>query len=196
MIIAVEDPLSEAVTRKLFEEVRPDLSITGLIGNRGNSYLRSKARELNRVAAKLPVFLLTDLDSPAICPPALIDQWLRSERAFNLLFRVAVLEVESWVLADRARLASFIGVPEHRIPSDTDAIADPKQFLVNLARKSRSTQMRMDLVPAAGSMARVGPLYNARLSAFVAESWSASRARIASRSLDRAARQLEIAFRE
>lgn len=191
VIIAVEDPLSEAVTRKLFSEVRPDLRISALIGNRGNGYLRMKVRELNRAAAKVPVFLLTDLDSPANCPPALIVEWLRSEPAANLLFRVAVLEVESWVLADRSHIAAFLGVPEHRIPVETDALPDPKQFVVNLARRSRSADVRTDLVPAEGSTAPVGPLYNARLSAFVADSWSARRARAASVSLHRAIQRLE-----
>src|SRR5215212_5511441 len=103
MIIAVEDPLSEAITRKLFAELRPDLRITSLLGNRGNTYLRAKARELNRVAAKIPVFLLTDLDSPAACPPGVIAEWVGGEPAPQFMFRVAVIEVESWVLADRAQ---------------------------------------------------------------------------------------------
>lgn len=194
MIIAVEDPLSEAVTRKLVAEVRPDLAITGFIGNRGNGYLRAKARELNRVAAKVPTFLLADLDSPAACPPSLIADWLPLQLAANLLFRVAVIEVESWVLADREQVAVFLGVPEHRIPIHTDTISDPKQFLVNLARKSRSAGLREDLVPAVGSTALVGPMYNPRLVAFVAEHWSATRAREASGSLARTVERLKVAY--
>ncbi|HEY0142993.1 MAG TPA: hypothetical protein VGF48_18995 [Thermoanaerobaculia bacterium] len=194
MIVAVEDPLSEAITRKLFAEVRPDLPITTVLGNRGNAYLRSKARELNRAAATLPVFLLTDLDSPTTCPPHLIANWLGASPATNLLFRVAVIEVESWVLADREQVAEFIGVPEHRIPADTDAIPDPKQFLVNLARRSRSADVRTDLVPAAGSTAAVGPLYNPRVGSFVAARWSAARAGAASASLSRTIERLRIAY--
>jgi len=194
MIVAVEDPLSEAITRKLFAELRPDLAITTLIGNRGNGYLRLKARELNRAAAKLPVFLLTDLDLPASCPPNIIADWLGTEPASNLLFRVAVIEVESWLLADREQVATFVGVPEHRIPTNTDSIPDPKQFLVNLARKSRSADLRSDLVPAAGSTASVGPLYNARLTSFVASRWSATRAQRASASLARAVERLRTAY--
>ena len=194
MIIAVEDPLSEAITRKLFAEVRPDLTITTLLGNRGNGYLRRKARELNRAAVKLPVFLLTDLDSPELCPPGIIADWLGGEPAANLLFRVAVIEVESWVLADREQVATFIGVPEHRIPADTDSIPDPKQFLVNLARRSRSAEVRTDLVPAIGSTAAVGPLYNPRLVSFVATRWSATRARYASESLARTVTRLHAAY--
>jgi hypothetical protein len=194
MIIAVEDPLSEAVTRKLFAEVRPDLAITSFLGNRGNGYLRAKARELNRVAAKVPTFLLTDLDSPAACPPGLISDWLDGQLAGNLLFRVAVVEVESWVLADREHVAAFLGVPEHRIPAETDAIADPKQFLVNLARRSRSAALRTDLVPAAGSTAVVGPMYNPRLVTFVSSQWSARRAGTASASLARTVDRLQAAY--
>ena len=194
MIIAVEDPLSEALTRKLFAEVRPDLAITTLLGNRGNGYLRLKARELNRAAARSPVFLLTDLDSPTACPPRIIADWLRAEPARNLLFRVAVIEVESWVLADRERVAAFLGVPEHRIPANTDSIPDPKQFLVNLARRSRAADVRTDMVPAAGSTALVGPLYNPRLVSFVATNWSSARARTASESLRRTVDRLQAAY--
>lgn len=194
MIVAVEDPLSEAITRKLLAEVRPDLPVTTVLGNRGNGYLRAKAREMNRVAAKLPVFLLTDLDSPARCPPSVIAEWLSARPAENLLFRVAVVEVESWVLADREQAAAFIGVPDHRIPLDTDAIPDPKQFLVNLARRSRSADLRTDLVPAAGSTATVGPMYNPRLGFFVSKHWSAIRARTASASLDRTVERLKGAY--
>lgn len=194
MIVAVEDPLSEAITRKLFAEVRPDLPITTVLGNRGNGYLRAKAREMNRVAAKLPVFLLTDLDSRTKCPPSVIADWLGGQPAGNLLFRVAVIEVESWLLADREQAAAFIGVPDHRIPADTDAIADPKRFLVNLGRRSRSADLRTDLVPTAGSTAAVGPMYNPRLGAFVSKHWSSLRARTASASLARTIERLSAAY--
>ncbi|HUR81788.1 MAG TPA: hypothetical protein VM733_13560 [Thermoanaerobaculia bacterium] len=190
MIIAVEDPLSEAIARKLFAELRPDLPITSFLGNHGNTYLRSKARDLNRAAATVPVFLLTDLDSPSACPPGVIAEWLGRQPAPLFLFRVAVMEVESWVLADRAQIAPFLGVPEHRIPLDTDTIPNPKQFLVNLARRSRSTGIRTDLVPVAGSTASVGPMYNPRLGTFVSTQWSAVRARASSPSLARTVERL------
>jgi len=191
MIVAVEDRVSEAITRKLFSEVRPDLDITSLLGNSGNTYLKAKARELNRVAANLPVFLLTDLDSPASCPPRLITDWLGRETSPRLLFRVAVIEVESWVLADREQAADFLGVPDHRIPAQTDEINDPKRFLVNLARRSRLADIRADVVPAVGATALVGPLYNPRVVTFVSERWSVWRARMASVSLARTVERLE-----
>ncbi len=75
VILAVEDTLSDAVSTKILEYF--DLEIVGKIGFRGNSFLKEKARNLNRAARGLyNVFLLTDLDSPQNCPPKLIQSWI------------------------------------------------------------------------------------------------------------------------
>jgi hypothetical protein len=71
-----------------------------------------------------------------------------------------------------------------RIPENTDAIADPKQFLVNLARRSRSTRLRDALIPLAGSTSQQGPDYNNRLADFIIAHWDVSIARAHSNSLD------------
>jgi hypothetical protein len=44
--------------------------------------------------------MLVDLDTPEYCPPALVHQWFGTKQP-NLSFRVAVMEVEAWPLADR-----------------------------------------------------------------------------------------------
>jgi hypothetical protein len=194
MILAIEDPLSEAVALKLIADVRSDLLITTVMGRRGNSYLRGKARALNQTARTVPVMLLTDLDDPSECAPHLRSSWLGAAPHPQLLFRVAVMEIESWVLADRDAIATHLGVPAHRIPANTDTIADPKQFLVNLARRSRSAETRAALVPTPGSTARVGASYNPRLIAFVADTWSHRRAAKASPSLAKAIHRLSEAF--
>ena len=185
MLLAVEDAVSEAIARKLVASVRPDLRITAARGRQGSGYLRGRARELNRSAAAMRVLLLTDLDSRATCPADVIMSWFGTAVP-NIIARVAVMEVESWVLADRAEAATFLGVPSHRIPADTDGIDDPKLFLVNLARRSRSMTTRDQLVPAAGSTAIVGPAYNPRVTEFVQRTWDPARAAVASESLRRA----------
>lgn len=194
MIAAVEDPLSEAVVRRMVSAVRPDLTIWAVMGNSGNGYLRTKIRELNQTARRVPVMMLTDLDSPAQCPARLLSDWLPVRRNRNLLFRVAVMEVESWVMAHRDAFARFLKVAPARVPSDTDAIANPKEYLVNLARLSRSRDVRSDIVPADGSTTAVGPAYNARLVEFVSQDWNPLEGAGSSESLTRALEALGHAF--
>lgn len=196
MIVAVEDVLSEAVVRKLVGEVRPDLSISIVMRKNGRGYIQSRARDLNRTARSFPVLILADLDRPEPCPADLIQGWLAAPPAANLLFRVAVMEIESWIMADREAFAGFLGVPSHRIPLNTDAIAQPKELIVSLARKSRRKDIREDLVPAAGGTAIIGPGFNPRLGAFVATQWNAETAAHASSSLRRAADRLTKSFLE
>lgn len=193
MIVAVEDGLSEAVVRKLISAIRPDLHITNVLGLRGKGYLQNRARELDRAAAAIPILMLTDQDRAEPCPADIRAEWFGS-RPLNVLFRVAVMEIESWVLADRDRIAAMLGVPVHRIPLDTDGIPQPKEFLVNLARRSRFSAIRQDLVPAPRSTAAVGPFYNPRMIAFVSEQWRPKDAAAISRSLARSMDRLTSTF--
>ena len=57
------------------------------------------------------------------------------------MFRAAVMEVESWVMADRAGFAAFLSIPLHHIPSPTDDILNPKEFLVSLAKRSQKKRV-------------------------------------------------------
>lgn len=167
MIIATEDTVSEVVAAKLVSVFRPDLQIVARIGNRGKDYLKARVQELNRTARSVPVFLLVDLDTRRPCPADVLAGWLHGRYEANMLFRLAIMEVESWILADRDGFSGYLGVASHRIPTDTDSIDNPKEFVVNLARRSRSRHIRDDLVPAPGSIVKVGPAYNPRLSAFI-----------------------------
>jgi hypothetical protein len=125
MIAAVEDILSEAVVRKLVNSTRPDLTIWTVIRKNGNGYLRTRVRQLNQTARSVPVFILTDQDRPVPCPADLIREWLPVPAAAKLLFRVAVMELESWIMADREAFATFLRVPMSLIPEDTDTLPDP-----------------------------------------------------------------------
>lgn len=193
MLVAVEDALSEAVVRKLIGAVRPDVSIRAVMGLQGKGYLKKRARELNRSAISIPVFLLADQDSPNECPATTIASWLGGPPQAGLLFRFAVLEVESWVLADRGAFADFLGVGEARVPLAPDALLRPKEEIVRVARGSRSAQIREDLVPLAGGTAVVGPAYNAKLTSFVRDRWDPVRAAKTSPSLARALARIQAA---
>ncbi len=187
VILAVEDALSNAVSTKILKHF--GIEIVQRIPNiyQGNSYLQRRAVELNRSAAGPPyMFMLTDLDSPQNCPPQLIQSWVRGPLNSGFFFRVAVMEVESWIMADRSALAKFLSIPVNRIPSNTDDIDNPKEFLVSLARRSKKTRLRDRLVPAPrATTAIVGPEYNNCLSEFVQTHWDLARAAVVSPSLKR-----------
>lgn len=183
VILAVEDRLSDAVATKILETF--DVKILERIGFQGKSHLERKTPELNRAASGMTVFMLTDLDSPRDCPPGLIHSWIRGVLNPRFFFRVAVMEIESWVMADRTGFAAFLSIPIHRIPSPADDILNPKEFLLSLARKSKKKTVREALVPAQGTTLSVGNEYNTLLSEFVREHWDLERAATVSPSLKR-----------
>ena len=127
IILAVEDELSEAISTKILNSF--DIEIGTVLREGGNTYLRQKAPELNRSASGMDVFLLTDLNSSEDCPPGLIHSWIKGSINPRFFFRVAVMEVESWLMADRTGFASFLSIPIHRIPFPTDDILNLKNTL-------------------------------------------------------------------
>jgi len=138
----------------------------------------------------LPHVVLTDLDQIR-CAPLLRQQWGVTDLPKSMLFRVAVRESEAWVLADRAGFADFAGIPVNKVPAAPEILADPKQELVNLVRRSRNKRLAAELVPAQGSAVSIGPLYNERLSQFVRETWSMEAAMANSPSLARTVSRLQ-----
>jgi hypothetical protein len=102
---------------------------------------------------------------------ALIRDWLSELLPPNLLFRVAVREVEAWLLGDRTNLARFLRVSPALIPTGPEALGDPKTALIALAAKSRRTDIRDPIVPNKGSTARQGRDYNGCLTEFVRGDW-------------------------
>jgi len=161
----------------------------------GQGYIRARIRELNRTANTIPVFVLIDLDHPEPCPADLIRQMLPTPHATMLLFRVAVMEIESWVMADREAFARFLGVARNLVPDNPDNIADPKAEIISLARRSRRREIRDDLVPVPGDIRKVGPAFNPRMIAFVENEWRLDEARAISPSLNKAVERLQNAFR-
>lgn len=187
--LAVEDALSEAVVRKLLGRPKRHFAVGICYSQGGFGYLKRSIRGFNNAARGTPFFVLTDLDQ-AECPPVLINDWLPVPRNHNLQFRVAVREVEAWLLADRESFASYLRIPEEHIPPDVEAVADPKMLLVRLAARSPSRDLRIDLVPPAGSTRKQGPNYNGRLIAYVNQAWRPSIASLNSTSLSRTIRAI------
>jgi hypothetical protein len=182
--LAVEDALSEAVARKILLQSGRAYDIGYCFRRGGFGYLKTKITGFNEAAKVIPFFVLTDLDQH-VCPPDMIADWMRVPKHPNLLFRIAVREVESWVMADRESFASFLGVSSKIIPTDTDHLPDAKQFLMSLVKRSRIRELRRSILPATGSTATQGPDYNGPLVGFIENQWRVREAAQYSLSLKR-----------
>jgi hypothetical protein len=180
---AVEGIVDEAVIRKLV--IYTGASPGSIYGKNGKPDIRLKVQGYNKAAQRNPWIVLVDLDNDAQCAPTLHAAWLPHPERF-MCFRVAVREVEAWLLADREQMASFLAVGCDRIPHDPESLADAKEALVNLARKSRRKEIREDMVPRAGSGREVGPAYASRVIEFVSRHWRPDEASLKAESLSRA----------
>jgi len=166
----VEGSLDDALATKLIHSV-------GLIpgdsyGRKGYSYIKDKVRAFNK-SAKEEFYLLTMvdfMDSKLNCPPEVLMELLPHPSP-NMVFRVVVRELESWLIADRKNLAKFLKIKLNQIPYNPESIDDPKRTLVNLARKSSNTKIRSALVPETGSSAQVGKLYGSVMADFIQKFW-------------------------
>lgn len=185
VVLVIEDPLSEAVMRKVIAAAGPHLDVDRPVITGGSSRMRASVAKFRDASRTLPHILVTDLDS-ASCPPALRQDWQLTRASDRLLFNVAVREIESWLLADQEGIARLLGIARHRVPLHPDLERDAKLSLVSLARRCRDRRLRDELVPAQGAINRIGPVYNVRMSQFAMDSWNVARARAASPSLARA----------
>jgi hypothetical protein len=179
---AVEGDLDEVVARRLLGHVSLDCgTVYGLMGKQ---HLRQRIEGYAAAAVHAPWFVLVDLDQDAPCAGALVAEWVPNRPAMMRL-RVAVREAEAWLLADRATLARFLSVSRDVVPRTVDDLADPKNEMVGLSRRSRSRAIRDGMAPRMGSGRTIGPLYVSELSRFVREHWDIETAAQASESLSR-----------
>jgi hypothetical protein len=165
---AVEGPVDEIVMRKLVDEAGGNLE--RVYGKNGKSHLRQRLSGFNQAARHAPWVVVVDLDHSAECAPPFCQDWLPHPSA-HMCFRVAVREIEAWLLADRERLARFLSIASGRVPANPEALDDPKLALVNLARHSRRKDIREDMVPRPSSGREVGPAYTSRVIEFVESQW-------------------------
>ena len=187
--LGVEDRLSELVARRLLTEYAPNFEVFETLGLRGNRQLRRSLRPLNAIATRQrPALIITDLDRPQSCPPALLREWASGlTLSPNLLIRVAVLEIEAWLLADQAGIAQWLGISANRIPANPETVLDPKRTLVELANRSRNRDLRTAIVPRRGiGTHQIGPGYDQMVGEFALQHWNTEAARSTARSLDKA----------
>ena len=197
----VEDIPSEKAAIKLFNKVN-ETREQKLIFNpgfptitRGNQKLREKCPAfLNMARPGTNIFALTDLDRIE-CAPALIRDWfgIQSDKEIllptEICFRVAVREVESWILADRIALADFFRISDINFHQSPDNLEDPKEHLLNVIRRRTRRRIYRDMLTTEYS--HVGPTYNEVLAEFITVNWDPHRASENSASLEKTIRALE-----
>ena len=188
--LAVEDALSEAVLKAILKQTQRSFCIGQCLKRGGYGYIKKIVPGLNHAAKGTPYLVLTDLDQ-ADCPLAIVSGWLTQPQHPNFLFRVAVREVEAWLLAHRDAFSVFLGISTDLIPRNTDTISDPKQLLINLARRSRKRNLRDGIVPVVGSIVKIGKDYNGQFIQFAEQCWHIESAQINSVSLKRTVSTLE-----
>jgi len=184
IVIAVEDELSGAVMGRLILFSGRNFTINRVFNARGNVRLKAGMTKFREASRVLPHIVLTDLDC-CPCPPELIENWNAKQLPPQLLFRIAVREVEAWLMADRTGIAEFLHIDVSKVPHAPETEADPKRTLINLARKSRKRRLSQEIVPEVGSSAKIGPLYNTHFVNFVNSCWDIEQARLCAPSLDR-----------
>jgi len=183
--LVFEDALSEAVLKQMLKQSQRPFSVGQCLNQRGYGKIKKIISGLNYAVKGMPYLVLTDLDN-AECPLVIVSEWLTQPKHPNLLFRIAVKEVEAWLLAHRSAFADFLGISVDLIPGDADLIPDPKLLLINLAKKSKKRNLREAIVPEPNSTAKIGKDYNGQLIHFVNESWQVGSAQTNSPSLKRA----------
>lgn len=183
--ICFEDRLSEAIIEKLLTVSGRDYHVGKRLSRGGYGYLRRIAPGLNAASRGTPCLMLTDLDQSE-CPPSVISDWFNGPLHSNFIFLIAVREVEAWLIADRLRLARFFGVDRSLIPADPENLVNPKEHIINVARRSKNRSLRNDICPPIGSSRVQGASYNDPMSRFVDEKWNPIEAMNNSASLKRA----------
>ncbi len=179
--LAVEDAPSLALVRKVLNNTGRFCIVTEFPMS-GFGYLKTKMREFNKLASKNVVVVVTDIDNNAIDPSVFKQDWLNIPQNHGLIFELAIVEIESWIIADKSSFANYFSTSVHQI-EETDELTDPKRTLNELARSSRSRNIREAMVPSEG--AKIGPEYNITLIDFINNYWDETSARSNSESLEK-----------
>jgi hypothetical protein len=184
---AVEGIVDEAVVRTLLGHVGREAGTIYVQG--GKPRLLAKLGGFNAAARFSPWVVLVDLNGDAACAPDFVTETIPAP-SVHMIFRVAVRQVEAWLMADRERLARYLRVSQARVPNDPEAEVDAKQTMVNVARASRDRRVRQDMVPTPGGGRKTGPNYAGRLIEFATQRWRPDVAAARADSLNRCMRRL------
>jgi len=188
--IVAEDRLTQAVLQKCVQHALPRFRVVRSEVKHGRGNVQRELAAYSKLSQIMPVLVGVDLDGDE-CAPSLLANWLANAPLPGLLVRVAVREVESWVLADRRRTSAFLGAVPDDITKSPDDLGDPKRALLDLARARASAELKRDLIPRNfAQYPRIGPAYNLQMCKFVEDRWRPHVAQRRSDSLARAIRAM------
>jgi hypothetical protein len=165
---AVEGIVDEALARRLVSIAGADAG--AVYGRTGKQNLLDRVAGFNEAARRSPWLVLIDLDNDFRCGPEALEAWLPRPTEW-MCFRIAVREAEAWLMADSEALASYLSIARSVIPREPETLVDPKQMMVNLARRSRRREIREEMVPRARSGRTVGPGYPGRVIDYITSAW-------------------------
>lgn len=173
--IAAEDQLGIATLERILRNECRHIEIACILPSSrkklsGYPPIRARIENFKRAAELGQHFVvLTDLDN-GNCPLELLREWGVFPLPERLLFRVAVREIEAWLLGDRHNIAALLGVQSSLIAPYPEQLEAPKEALLGLARKGHR-KIQRELLPEKGAFGKTGPGYNETLCTFVENSW-------------------------
>lgn len=190
-MIWAEGLLDRIAARRLAESL--DIRVEGPVQDAGGiDKFWSMIQKYNQAAVYCGlVFALADHDQLSCVGPKLARKVKQPHP--NLLLRLSVAELEAWLLADSARLSAHLAVAPSLFPDAPDLEPNPKQTLVNLARRSRKPSITAGMVPKPGHSNDRGPEYTSIMASFILKRWRPRIAAAKSPSLARAIAALEAA---
>jgi hypothetical protein len=183
--IVFEDQLSRAVLYRLLGYSKQKIIIHQEIPGNGCEYIKKRMPSYLAASKIIPFVILLDSDNEE-CAKRMLDELVPIRSRHNgFLLRIAVREVESWLLSDHQGISTFFGISPTIIERQPENLLDAKEYLVNLARRSHKREIVEGIVPQAGTSAKQGPRYNQTLQPFVQSIWNITAAAKRSESLYR-----------
>ncbi|MEJ0002375.1 MAG: hypothetical protein WDN30_00025 [Pararobbsia sp.] len=177
-ILAVgEDRLCCALGERLVSAALPTWQLAASPIDTGGvtKLIPSLSRYAKQATYVQPVLCIADTDGK--CPLELVGDWLPNHAPNNLMLRLAVVEAESWVLADRRGFSDAFQVALNKLPVNLDDEPDPKRFRLNLISKSRKRSFRDDMISQT-DRSKPGAGYNVHLGEFVRSRWNVQKAMV------------------
>lgn len=188
---ATEDVLSEVVLTKVIDSFNV-FRIVNKLGRAGCGDIEKNITKYNNLAKIHHVVIMLDLDLK-LNQDIYIDSIISKikDKSDKLFFSVPVKEVESWLLADRQGLSSFMNISIGKFDMRPEELLDPKEKIIHLARSCKNRIAKTGIPPKAGVAAKMGISYNSILRSFVEDFWSIERAKENSPSLRKTLDMLE-----
>ena len=108
-IVAEDDELSMAVAERIVDASGRSFVVSRRLVERGFGNIKRSIKKYRQASHVVPHLVLADLDRTE-CPALLRRQWYAEDLPGSMLFRVAVREIESWILGDCSGFTQFAAI--------------------------------------------------------------------------------------